>query len=47
MEIRFKIRTFGSNSMLNHHSSQKFKLIRKDKLNRLINILTGMSNSHH
>ena len=36
----FNSRTFGSNSMLNHHLSQKVKLIRRGKFNNLINTLT-------
>jgi hypothetical protein len=46
-KIRFEFRTFGSDTMLNHHLFQKFKLIRNDKLNHLNNIVPGMSNSHH
>jgi hypothetical protein len=30
-ESRFELRTFGSDTMLNHHLSQKFKLIGRGK----------------
>jgi hypothetical protein len=38
---RFEFRTFVSNTMLNYHSSQKFKLIGRGKFNHLINTLTS------
>jgi hypothetical protein len=39
-EIRFELKTFGSDTMLNHHLFRKLKLIERDKFNHLINILT-------
>jgi hypothetical protein len=39
-ESRFELRTFGSDTMLNHHLSQKLKLIGRGKFNHLINTLT-------
>jgi hypothetical protein len=39
-ESRLELRTFGSNTMLNYHLSQKLKLIGRDKFNHLINTLT-------
>jgi hypothetical protein len=39
-ESRFELRTFGSDTMLNHHLSQKLKLIGRSKFNHLINTLT-------
>jgi hypothetical protein len=36
MESRFKLKTFGFGTMLNHHLSQKLKLIGRDKFNYLI-----------
>jgi hypothetical protein len=42
MHYRDMVRTqdLCSDIMLNHHLSQKFNLIRNDKFNHLINILT-------
>jgi hypothetical protein len=39
-ESRFEFKTFDSNTMLNHHLSQKFKLIESGKFNHLINTIT-------
>jgi hypothetical protein len=39
-EPRFELKTFDSDIMLNHHLSQKLKLIERDKFNHLINTLT-------
>jgi hypothetical protein len=39
-ELIFELRTFDSNTMLNHYLSQKFKPIKIGKFNNLINILT-------
>jgi hypothetical protein len=39
MELRFDPMTFGSDTMLNYHLSQKFKLIRRGKFNHLIILL--------
>jgi hypothetical protein len=39
-ELRFELMTFGFDTMLNHHLSQKFKQIGKNKFNHLINTLT-------
>jgi hypothetical protein len=38
-ETKFELKTFGSDTMLNHHLAQKLKLIGTD----LINILTNMN----
>jgi hypothetical protein len=43
MESRFELRTFGSDTMLNYHLSQKLKLIGRGKFNHLINTLTYKS----
>lgn len=40
MESRFDLRTFDFDTMLNHHLSQKLKLIGIGKFNNLINTLT-------
>jgi len=40
IESRFELRTFGFDTMLNHHLSQKFKLIEIGKFNHLIKTLT-------
>jgi hypothetical protein len=40
MELRFKLKTFGFDTMLNHQLSKKLKLIGRGKFNYLINILT-------
>jgi hypothetical protein len=37
---KFELKIFGSDTMLNHHLSQKLKLIGRDKFNHLINTLT-------
>ena len=37
---RFELKTFVSNTMLNHHLLKKFKLIGRVKFNHLIFILT-------
>jgi hypothetical protein len=42
-ESRFELRTFGSDTKLNHHLSQKFKLIGRGKFDHLINTLTSIS----
>jgi hypothetical protein len=39
MESSFELRTFGSDTKLNYHLSQKFKLIGRGKFNHLINTL--------
>jgi hypothetical protein len=39
-ESTFKLRTLGSDTMLNYHLSQKLKLIGRDKFNHYINTLT-------
>jgi hypothetical protein len=39
-ESRFELRTFGSDTMLNHYLSQKLKLTGRGKFNHLINTLT-------
>jgi hypothetical protein len=39
-ELRFELMTFGFDTMLNHHLSQKLKQIGKSKFNHLINTLT-------
>jgi hypothetical protein len=36
--IRLALRTFGSDTILNHHLSQKLKLVGRDKFNRYFNI---------
>ena len=36
MKLRFELRTFNSDTMLNHHLSHKLKLIERDKFNYLI-----------
>jgi hypothetical protein len=36
-ETMFELRTVGSDIMLNHHLSQKLKLIRKGKFNQYFN----------
>ena len=38
-ELKFDLRTFGFDTMLNHHLSKKLKLIERDKFNHLINTL--------
>jgi hypothetical protein len=38
-ETRFKLRTFGFDTMLNYHLLQKLKLIGRDKFNYLINTI--------
>jgi hypothetical protein len=43
-ESRFELRTFGSDTMLNHHLSQKLKLIGRGKFNHLINTLKHATN---
>jgi hypothetical protein len=43
MKSRFELRTFGFDTMLNHHLSQKLKLIGRCKFNHLINTLTKHS----
>ena len=40
MELRFNFKIFGSNTLLNYHFFQQFKLVKRDKFNNLINILT-------
>jgi len=40
MNLRFELKTFGSDTMLNYHLSQKFKFIGRSKFNYLINTLT-------
>lgn len=40
-ESRIELKTFGSNTILNCHLYQKFKLIRRDKFNYLIDTLTN------
>jgi hypothetical protein len=40
MESRFELRTFGFDTMLDYHLSQKLKLIGRGKFNHLINTLT-------
>jgi hypothetical protein len=45
MKLRFELMTFGSNTLLNHHLFQKFKLIGRDKFNHLINILSALNSS--
>jgi hypothetical protein len=40
MELRFELKTFSFNTMLNHYLFQKFKLIGIGKFNYLINTLT-------
>jgi hypothetical protein len=37
---RFELKIFRSDTMLNHHLSQKLKLIGRGKFNHLINTLT-------
>jgi hypothetical protein len=44
IESRFELRTFGSDTMLNHHLSQKFKRIERGKFNHLINTLIDIIN---
>jgi hypothetical protein len=39
-ESRFELNTFDFDTMLNHHLSQKLKLIGRVKFNHLINTLT-------
>jgi hypothetical protein len=39
-ESTFKLRTLGSDTMLNYHLSQKLKLIERDNFNHYINTLT-------
>jgi hypothetical protein len=39
IELKFELKTFDSDTKLNYHLFQKFKLIRKSKFNGLINIL--------
>jgi hypothetical protein len=39
-DSRFELMTFGSDTMLDYHLFQKFKLIGRGKLNHLINTLT-------
>jgi hypothetical protein len=41
MELRFEFRTLDSDTILNHHLSQKLTLIGRDKFHHLINILTA------
>jgi hypothetical protein len=41
IEIRFELKTFGYNTMLNYHLSQKLKLIGRGKINYLITTLTA------
>jgi len=43
-EIMFELRTFGFDTMLNHHLFQKLKLIRIGKFTHLINTLTVIYN---
>jgi len=38
-ESRFELKTFGSDTILNYHLSQKLKLIGIGKFNHLINTL--------
>jgi hypothetical protein len=45
MKSRFELMTFGFDTMLNHHLPQRFKLIRRDEFNHLINILTLFTRS--
>jgi hypothetical protein len=40
VKSRFELIALDFDTMLNHHLSQKFKLIGKDEFNHLINILT-------
>jgi hypothetical protein len=40
MESRFELKIFGSDTMLNHHLSQKLKLIGRGKFKHLINTVT-------
>jgi hypothetical protein len=40
IELMFDLKTFGTNTMLNHQLSQKLKRIERDKFNYLINTLT-------
>jgi hypothetical protein len=40
MESRFEFKIFGSDTILNHHLSQKLKFIGRDKFNHLINTST-------
>jgi hypothetical protein len=40
MESMLNFRTFGSDIMFNYHFFQQLKLIKRDKFNNLINILT-------
>ena len=44
MESRFDPKTFGFDTMLNHHFFQKLKLIEKCKFNYSINTLTQKKN---
>jgi hypothetical protein len=40
MELRFELKTFDYDTMLNYHLFQKLKLIGRSKFNHLINTLT-------
>jgi hypothetical protein len=40
MESRSELKTFGFDTILNYHLSQKLKLIERGKFNHLINTLT-------
>jgi hypothetical protein len=46
-ESRFKLETFCSDTMLNHHLSQKLKLIRRVKFNYLIDTLKNTTKIAH
>jgi len=39
----FELMTFGFDTILIYHLSQKLKLIRRDKFNHLINIVSSSS----
>jgi hypothetical protein len=47
MESKFEFKTFSSNTMLNHHLSQKVKLIGRGKFNYLIITLTSNLDAHN
>jgi hypothetical protein len=40
IKSKFELKTFDFDTMLNHHLSQKLKLIGKSKFNHFINNLT-------
>lgn len=46
MESRFEFKTFGSDTMLNHHLSKKLKLVGIGKFNHLTNTLKDYKGSH-